>query len=116
MKMNRLICFTLLFQTNSVPLFKSIRIKYKLAKKKGFKLLKPLNSISIPDETIYNNYNTNYINKNIRVNYKIAKKGTNRVLLNRYNIIVKNQNNIIDKSFSLISDNIVNEILYLLKF
>ena len=113
MKMNRLICFTLLFQTNSVPLFKSIRVKYKLAMNKGFKLIKPLNSISIPDETIYN---TTYINKNIRVNYKIAKKGTNRLLLNKYNIILKNQNKIIDKSFSLISDNIVNEVLYLLKF
>ena len=116
MKMNIIICLTLLFQTNSVPLLKCIRVKYKLAKKKGFKLLKPLNSISISDETIYNSYNSSYINKNIRVNYKIAKKGTNRLLLNKYNIIVKNQNKILDKSFSLISDNIVNEVLYLLKF
>lgn len=114
--MNGIICFILLFQTNSVPLFKNIRVNYKLAKKKGYKLIKPLYSISIPQETTIDDNMKSYITKNIRVNYKIAKKGANRIYINKYNIFVENQNKILDKSFSLISDNIVSELLYLLKF
>ena len=64
---------------------------------------------------IYNN-KIYKLPKNVRVNYKIAKKKSNRLIYDKLNLILKNQNEIIDKTVSFISDNMVNEILYLLKF
>tara|TARA_Y100000741_G_scaffold362282_1_gene347771 strand:- start:392 stop:904 length:513 start_codon:yes stop_codon:yes gene_type:complete len=93
-----------------------VRVNYKLAKRKSINIIKPLQN-SITSYDIHNsNYNNSAINKNFRVKYKIAKKKTNRLMYRKVNLIIKNQNEIIDKSVSLISDNIVNEILYLLKF
>ena len=64
---------------------------------------------------IYNN-KIYKLPKNVRVNYKIAKKKSNRLIYDKLNLILQNQNEIIDKTVSFISDNMVNEILYLLKF
>lgn len=114
--MNTVLCFVLLCQTNSFSFIKTVRVNYKLAKRKSINIIKPLQN-SITSYDIYNsNYNNSAINKNLRVKYKIAKKKTNRLMYQKVNLIIKNQNEIIDKSVSLISDNIVNEILYLLKF
>lgn len=114
--MNALLCFAFLCQTNSFSFIKTVRVNYKLAKRKSINIIKPLQN-SITSYDIHNsNYNNSAINKNFRVKYKIAKKKTNRLMYRKVNLIIKNQNEIIDKSVSLISDNIVNEILYLLKF
>lgn len=116
MNMNALLCFAFLCQTNSFSFIKTVRVNYKLAKRKSINIIKPLQN-SITSYDIHNsNYNNSAINKNFRVKYKIAKKKTNRLMYRKVNLIIKNQNEIIDKSVSLISDNIVNEILYLLKF
>ena len=116
MKMNALLCFAFLCQTNTIPFIKTLRVNYKLAKRKSINIIKPLQN-SITSYDIHNtNYNNSAINKNFRVKYKIAKKKTNRLMYSKVNLIIKNQNEIIDKSVSLISDNIVNEILYLLKY
>ncbi len=93
-----------------------MRVNYKLAKRKSVNIIKPLQNSIASYDIQSPNYNSSTINKNIRVKYKIAKKKTNRIMYEKINLIIKNQNDIIDKSVSLISDNIVNEILYLLKF
>tara|TARA_Y100000589_G_scaffold277061_1_gene271850 strand:+ start:93 stop:668 length:576 start_codon:yes stop_codon:yes gene_type:complete len=114
--MNALLCFAFLCQSTSIPFIKTMRINYKLAKRKSVNIIKPLQNSIASYDIKSPNYNSSTINKNIRVKYKIAKKKTNRIMYEKINLIIKNQNDIIDKSVSLISDNIVNEILYLLKF
>tara|TARA_B100000287_G_scaffold2059_1_gene2078 strand:- start:791 stop:1231 length:441 start_codon:yes stop_codon:yes gene_type:complete len=59
-------------------------------------------------------YNEN-INKNIIQKYDYAKRNTKVLMYKRAKMIAKNQNEIMDKSVSIISDNIINELLYLLK-
>ena len=114
--MNALLCFAFLCQSNSIPFIKTMRINYKLAKRKSVNIIKPIQNSIASYDIQSPNYNSSIMNKNIRVKYKIAKKKTNRIMYEKINLIIKNQNDIIDKSVSLISDNIVNEILYLLKF
>ena len=114
--MNALLCFAFLCQSTSIPFIKTMRVNYKLAKRKSVNIIKPLQNSIASYDIQSPNYNSSTINKNIRVKYKIAKKKTNRIMYEKINLIIKNQNDIIDKSVSLISDNIVNEILYLLKF
>ena len=59
-------------------------------------------------------YNEN-INKNIIKKCDYAKRNTKVVMYKRAKMIAKNQNEIMDRSVSIISDNIINELLYLLK-
>ena len=59
-------------------------------------------------------YNEN-VNKNIRVNYKLARRKTEKMVNTRTEMLLKNQNEIIDRSVSIISDNVVNEFLYIMK-
>jgi len=55
------------------------------------------------------------VNKNIRVNYKLARRKTEKMVNTRTEMLLKNQNEIIDRSVSIISDNVVNEFLYIMK-
>tara|TARA_B100000902_G_scaffold397638_1_gene462043 strand:+ start:979 stop:1518 length:540 start_codon:yes stop_codon:yes gene_type:complete len=60
-------------------------------------------------------YSDNNIKKTIRVNYKIAKKSSNLFMNNKFKLLYDNQNEIIDKTICFVSDNLINELLYLLK-
>ncbi len=54
--------------------------------------------------------------KVMRVNYKLIKKNTGRLLTTRLNATIANsESDIIERSISIISDNAVNEMIYLLK-
>tara|TARA_Y100000768_G_scaffold384833_1_gene369676 strand:+ start:1484 stop:2020 length:537 start_codon:yes stop_codon:yes gene_type:complete len=101
--MKVIIYFVFVCQVSSFSFNKYIHVNYKLVNRTYLSICPLKNSVVTQ-------------NKNIRVNYKLAKKKTNRIMYEKINLIIKNQNNIIDRSVSLISDNIVNEILYLLKF
>tara|TARA_B100001769_G_scaffold275197_2_gene276233 strand:+ start:754 stop:1320 length:567 start_codon:yes stop_codon:yes gene_type:complete len=111
--MKVIIYFVFVCQVSSFSFKKSIRVNYKLVKRRYFSIC-PLKNSAVRQNLC--SYDNAIVNKNIRVNYKLAKKKTNRIMDDKKNLIIKNQNNIIDRSVSLISDNIVNEILYLLKF
>ena len=114
--MKGLFCFAFVCQANSVPFLKTLHINYKLAKRRSVKFVNPLYNNIVNYDIYPNNYNSTYVNKNIRINYKLAKKKSNRLLYKRINLLIKNENEIIDKSMSFIGDNIVNELLYMLKF
>lgn len=68
-------------------------------------------STSIP--TSY--YPDNIIKKKLRVNYKIAKKCSNLFVNKKIKMLYDNQNEIIDKTICFVSDNLINELLYLFK-
>tara|TARA_B100001996_G_C18423294_1_gene501527 strand:- start:123 stop:695 length:573 start_codon:yes stop_codon:yes gene_type:complete len=80
--------------------------------------LRMYNSVDniIVNNTHFDNKQKYKIPKNVRVNYKIVKKKSNRMYYDKLNLILKNQNEIIDKTVAFVSDNMVNELLYLLKF
>lgn len=54
--------------------------------------------------------------KVIRVNCKLMKKNTLRTVSNQVKTLAQNEEDILEKSVSILSDNAVNEMLYLLKF
>ena len=54
--------------------------------------------------------------KIVRVNCKILKRQTYRVLVPRMSMITENETELVDRSISILSDNAINEMLYLLKF
>ena len=54
--------------------------------------------------------------KIVRVNCKILKRQTYRVLAPRMSVITENETELVDRSISILSDNAINEMLYLLKF
>ena len=60
-------------------------------------------------------YSDNNIKKTVRVNYKIAKKYSNLFLNKKIKMLYDNQNEIIDKTICFVSDNLINELLYLFK-
>lgn len=108
---------------NTINAINSININNK--KFKHYKFSRTLRMYNSVDNIIINNtlsdYKNNYKNnckipKNVRVNYKIVKKKSNRMYYDKLNLILKNQNEIIDKTVAFVSDNMVNELLYLLKF
>ena len=54
--------------------------------------------------------------KVVRVNYKIIKRHASKAIVPRINAISESENEIVGRSVSILSDNAVNEMLYLLKF
>tara|TARA_B100001769_G_scaffold274435_1_gene272856 strand:- start:1683 stop:2165 length:483 start_codon:yes stop_codon:yes gene_type:complete len=54
--------------------------------------------------------------KIVRVNCKILKRQTYRVLAPRMSVITENETELVERSISILSDNAINEMLYLLKF
>ena len=91
---------------------RALRINYKMLKRRTSKFISPLyNRVASYD---IGQYNEN-INKNIIQKYDFAKRNTKVLMYKRAKMIAKNQNEIMDKSVSIISDNIINELLYLLK-
>jgi len=60
-------------------------------------------------------YPDNIIKKKLRVNYKIAKKCSNLFVNKKIKMLYDNQNEIIDKTICFVSDNLINELLYLFK-
>ena len=96
----------------TLPVNRSLRINYKMLKRRTSKFISPLyNRVASYD---IGQYNEN-INKNIIQKYDYAKRNTKVVFYKRAKMIAKNQNEIMDRSVSIISDNIINELLYLLK-
>ena len=112
MKMRTLFCAALVAQSGSVPIYRSVRINYKIIKRKTARFVGPLyNRVISYDAGEYNDT----VQKNIKENYDLAKDTTKRMFYQRVEILMKNQNEIIDRSVSIISDNVVNEFLYLMK-
>ena len=70
-------------------------------------------STSTSSPTSY--YPDNIIKKKLRVNYKIAKKCSNLFVNKKIKMLYDNQNEIIDKTICFVSDNLINELLYLFK-
>tara|TARA_B000000475_G_C15883231_1_gene401391 strand:+ start:64 stop:645 length:582 start_codon:yes stop_codon:yes gene_type:complete len=112
MKMRSLFCAALIYQSGSVPIYRSVRINYKIIKRKTARFVGPLYNRVISYDA--GEYNEN-VQKNIKENYDLAKHTTKRLFYERVEMIIKNQNEIIDRSVSIISDNVVNEFLYLMK-
>lgn len=54
--------------------------------------------------------------KIVRVNCKILKRQSYRVLAPHLRAITENETEIVERSISILSDNTINEMLYLLKF
>tara|TARA_Y100000992_G_scaffold302539_1_gene277187 strand:+ start:220 stop:702 length:483 start_codon:yes stop_codon:yes gene_type:complete len=56
--------------------------------------------------------------KNIRVNLRLFKRNAHRVMTTSppVDIILEDKEAVLDRSVSILSDNLVNEILYILKF
>ena len=110
--MRTLFCAALVAQSGSVPIYRSVRINYKIIKRKTARFVGPLyNRVISYDAGEYNDT----VQKNIKENYDLAKDTTKRMFYQRVEILMKNQNEIIDRSVSIISDNVVNEFLYLMK-
>lgn len=96
----------------TLPVNRTLRINYKMLKRRTSKFITPLyNRVASYD---IGQYNEN-INKNIIKKCDYAKRNTKVVMYKRAKMIAKNQNEIMDRSVSIISDNIINELLYLLK-
>jgi hypothetical protein len=112
MKMRTLFCAALVAHSGSVPIYRSVRINYKIIKRKTARFVGPLyNRVISYDTGVYNDT----VQRNIQENYDLAKHTTKRMFYEHVEILMKNQNEIMDKSVSIISDNIVNEFLYLMK-
>ena len=54
--------------------------------------------------------------KVVRVNYKIMKRHATKTIVPRINTFAEGDYKIIEKSVSILSDNAINEMLYMLKF
>lgn len=54
--------------------------------------------------------------KFVRVNYKMMKRDAARAIQPSMNAIVESESELIERSVAILSDNAVNEMLYLLKF
>ena len=54
--------------------------------------------------------------KILRVNCKIIKRHTLRAIEPRMSVITENETELVERSISILSDNAINEMLYLLKF
>jgi hypothetical protein len=84
-----------------------------------YNLLSYSNSNSTSTETSSSSstsyYSENTIKKKLRVNYKIAKKCSNLFVNKKIKMLYDNQNEIIDKTICFVSDNLINELLYLFK-
>lgn len=110
--MRTLFCAALVAHSGSVPIYRSVRINYKIIKRKTARFVGPLyNRVISYDTGVYNDT----VQRNIKENYDLAKHTTKRMFYEHVEILMKNQNEIMDKSVSIISDNIVNEFLYLMK-
>lgn len=110
--MRTLFCAALVAHSGSVPIYRSVRINYKFIKRKTARFVGPLyNRVISYDTGVYNDT----VQRNIQENYDLAKHTTKRMFYEHVEILMKNQNEIMDKSVSIISDNIVNEFLYLMK-
>ena len=110
--MRSLFCAALIYRTDSVDINRSVRINYKIFKRKTARIVGPMYNRVIRYDT--SEYNNN-VQRNIKVNYYLAKHTTKRMFYKRVQILMKNQNEIIDRSVSIISDNVINEFLYLMK-
>lgn len=73
------------------------------------------NSTSTSTSSPTSYYPDNIIKKKLRVNYKIAKKCSNLFVNKKIKMLYDNQNEIIDKTICFVSDNLINELLYLFK-
>ncbi len=110
--MRTLFCAALVAQSGSVPIYRSVRINYKIIKRKTARFVGPLyNRVISYDTGAYNDT----VQRNIKENYDLAKHTTKRMFYEHVEILMKNQNEIMDRSVSIISDNVVNEFLYLMK-
>ena len=110
--MRTLFCAALISQSGSVPIYRVVRINYKIMKRKTARFVGPLyNRVINYDASVYNDN----VQKNIKENYDSSKHTTRRMFYERTEMLMKNQNEIIDRSVSIISDNIVNELLYIMK-
>ena len=54
--------------------------------------------------------------KMVRVNYKIIKRHAVRTIVPQINAFTQDENEMMERSVAILSDNAVNEMLYLLKF
>lgn len=92
----------------TLPVNRTLRINYKMLKRRTSKFITPLyNRVA--------SYDIGQYNENIIKKCDYAKRNTKVVMYKRAKMIAKNQNEIMDRSVSIISDNIINELLYLLK-
>jgi hypothetical protein len=80
-----------------------------------YNLLSYSNSNSTSTESSTSYYSENTIKKKLRVNYKIAIKCSNLFVNKKIKMLYDNQNEIIDKTICFVSDNLINELLYLFK-
>jgi len=122
------IIFTLFFvagNVESVNIGDNFGARFRLMKNKYNEnkkfYMNDINSIynlvsnSTLKSTPYYYYSDNNIKKTVRVNYKIAKKYSNLFLNKKIKMLYDNQNEIIDKTICFVSDNLINELLYLFK-
>ena len=71
----------------------------------------------VPSQAFMPNIKHNFC-KNIRVNLSLLKRNAHRAIVNppSVDIILEDKDIVLDRSISILSDNLVNEILYILKF
>jgi len=118
--------FLFLVNIEGLNICENIRARLPIMKKKYnenknfymnniYNLLSTSNSSSslTSSESYYNS--NNIIKKKLRVNYKIAKKCSNLFVNKKIKMLYDNQNEIIDKTICFVSDNLINELLYLFK-
>ena len=110
--MRGFIFMILLSSGAALPNYRSICLNCKVMRRRTSRFISPLyNRIVSYNSDEYNET----VNKNIRVNYKLARRKTEKMVNTRTEMLLKNQNEIIDRSVSIISDNVVNEFLYIMK-
>ena len=112
MRMRGIIFMILLSPGMTIPISRSIRINYKVMCRRTTRIMSPLYNRMI---SYHSDEYTESVNKNIRVNYKLVKRKTEKIVNTRTEMLLNNQNEIIDRSVSIISDNVVNEFLYIMK-
>lgn len=96
----------------AVAIYRSVRINYKIVKRKTTRFVGPVANRIVSYDM--GDYNEN-VQQTIKDNYHLAKDNTKQLFYKRVDMLMKNQNEIIDRSVSIISDNVVNEFLYLMK-
>tara|TARA_Y100000994_G_C15609333_1_gene408195 strand:+ start:405 stop:938 length:534 start_codon:yes stop_codon:yes gene_type:complete len=96
----------------ALPVKRTLRVNYKILKRRTSKFMSPVYNRVASYDIVQCNEN---INKNFINTYDYAKRNTKIIMYRRAKMIAKNQNEIIDRSVSIISDNTINELLYLLK-
>ncbi len=113
MKLSILTILTILIcHVGALPVKRTLRVNYKILKRRTSKFMSPVYNRVASYDIVQCNEN---INKNFINTYDYAKRNTKIIMYRRAKMIAKNQNEIIDRSVSIISDNTINELLYLLK-